>query len=284
MAAREAKPFLLVAAVAMAITLPGCGSTATDGSPSKTGQGVARLERALAAKERADYFERVRTAVVNGARRDFAQGTGIGGPAYATCVRGLLREALDRVTITRLVQVYRRPGGQQFAAQGLNALASPLGAKCGHRYYVPELVEASRGLREGDLTGAAGGKLGVTYGPYLGVRCGRSNRRRCDSVGIDVVFGHAAVGVVAVIGGRRLRLRTPGLHNGVRYRDWVGTFSEVGLERPGSPFYLWKGIRPRRFWAGNPAVYLPVGLQVRFASGRRADAILPKVFLSPGWG
>lgn len=77
-------------------------------------------------------FERVRGAVLRGAAKDFAQGTGIGGPAFESCVRELLGRVLDRPAIARLVQVYRRPDGQQFAAQALNALASPLGAECGH--------------------------------------------------------------------------------------------------------------------------------------------------------
>jgi hypothetical protein len=64
-------------------------------------------------------------------------------------VRRLLRQALDRATIRELVRIYRTPDGQPYAAQALNGLAAPLAARCGHRTYVPELVEASRGLRKG---------------------------------------------------------------------------------------------------------------------------------------
>jgi hypothetical protein len=110
---------------------------------------VVNLRRLSAARERDAYFEGIREAVVRGTGRDFAQGTGIGGPAFEACLRGLLREALDRATITGLLQLYRMPDGQPFAAQALNRLAAPLAARCGHRAYVPELVEASRGLRGG---------------------------------------------------------------------------------------------------------------------------------------
>lgn len=258
--------FPLVAAVLVAVLVPasGCGSSSSEAAGAR-------------------YFQGVRDAVVRGAALDFAQGTGIGGSSYEVCVRGLLRKALDRPAITTLVQVYRRPGGQQFAAQALNALAAPLGARCGHRTYVPELVEASRALRAGIPTGAAVRTLGVTYGPYLGVRCRRAYRVGCDSVGIDVVFATAATRVTAVVGNLRVRLRTPGMHNAVPHHDWVGTFSNAGLERPRSPFHI-SGHRPGGAWGGNPALFVPVELQVDFVGGHRAHALFPRVFVSPGWG
>lgn len=227
---------------------------------------------------------RLRAAVVSGAARDFAIGNGIGGPRYESCVLALLREALDRPTLARLVQVHRRPGGPQFAGQALNTLALPLGTRCGHPYYVPELVEASRGLGRGRLQTAPAARLGITYGPYLGVRCRRANHHGCDLVGIDVVLGHAADRVLALVGNRRLQLHTPGMHDGVRYRDWVGTIVHAGLERPGSPFRIPDNGRAAGVWAGNPPVYVPVEFRVAYADGRRARALIPHVFLSPGWG
>lgn len=117
--------------VMLALPVSGCGTAAGPAPASGAG------------------FGRLRDAVVRGAGRDFAEGTGIGGPAFEACVRRLLREALDRGTIRRLVRIYRMPDGQPHAAQALNGLAAPLAARCGHRTYVPELVEASRGLRGG---------------------------------------------------------------------------------------------------------------------------------------
>lgn len=232
----------------------------------------------------APSVDAVRSAVLRGAARDFAQGTGAGGPAFEACVRRLLGRALDRPTIARLEGVYRRPGGQPFTAQALNALASPLAARCGHRTFVPELVEASRGLRAGESAGLAVRKLGIVYGPYLGVRCRRADRVNCDRVGIDVVFSAAARRVTAAVAGNRVRLRTPGLHSGARHRDWVGTFENAGLSRPGSPFHV-HGHGPHGLaWAGSPPVYVPVELRVAFADGRTVEALVPKVFLSPGWG
>src|ERR1700761_2371922 len=105
---------------------------------------------------RAAYFAQVRAAVVRGAARDFAAGTGIGGPDFAACVEHQLREALDSPTITDLAAVYRRPGGPGYAAQTLNAIASPLAAKCGHCTWVPELVDGARRLSFTRPNGAAG--------------------------------------------------------------------------------------------------------------------------------
>ena len=267
----------------LAVAIAGCGSSGSATGGAQAGSRTTRLERELRARSRADYFGHLRDAVLRGAQRDFAQGTGVGGPAFESCLSGLLREGLDRPAITRLVAVYRRPGGQQFAAQALNALAAPLAARCGHRALVPELVEASRGLREGRPTGAAVRRLGVTYGPYLGLRCRSPDRHSCDRVGIDVVLNRGASRVTASVGGLRARLRTPGLHDGVRFRDWVGTFSPAEVDRPGSPFHVPSG-RGARGWAGSPPVYVAVELRVRFADGRRAGAIFRHVFLSPGWG
>jgi hypothetical protein len=282
---RSASALLVTALLALAtVSLFACGTaprnTDSTSTPPTAIAGEARVgDEGLPAS-----FERVRRAVLQGAAEDFAQGTGIGGPAFESCVRGLLGKALDRATITRLAQVYRRPEGQQFAAQALNALASPLGAKCGHRSYVPELVEASRGLRKGKPVGPAVRGLGITYGPYLGVRCHRAGHLGCDRVGIDVVFSAGASRVTAVVGARHLQLHTPGMHTGVRYRDWVGTFTRAGMDRPESPFHVRSYGRAHTMWAGSPATYVSVELRVEFADGRIAKALVPDVFLSPGWG
>lgn len=278
----SARFFWLCVVGAATLVAAGCGSAASHTDRTQVGPTALSVKRALLARERSDYFTRVREAAVRGARRDFAQGTGVGGHSFQSCMLGLLGEALDRPTITRLVQVYRRPDGRAFAAQALNALAAPLAADCGHRNYVPELTGAALGLRFGKLMGSAVKELGVTYGPYLGVRCRRPNRIGCDRVGIDVVLGQAATKVLALVGGRRLPLRTPGMHNAVRYRDWVGTLADAGIDRPGGPFRCSRCHS--RYWAGSPAIYVPVELRVRYADGRRASALFPHVLLSPGWG
>jgi hypothetical protein len=275
---------LAIGLIIAAATASGCGSASTSTAGGQIASTVASLQRAAAARSESEGFQRLRAAVLRGAARDFAVGTGVGGADYEQCVLGLLRESLDRPALARLVQVHRRPDGQQFSAQALNALAAPLGARCGHRWYVPELIDASRGLGRGRLVGGAVKRLGITYGPYLGVRCRRANHHGCDLVGIDVVFRHAATRVLALIGDRRLRLRTPGLHDGVRFRDWVGTLSHAGLERPGSPFQIPDNGRAAAVWAGSPPVYVGVEFAVTYADGHHARALLPRVFLSPGWG
>lgn len=145
-------------------------------------------------------------------------------------------------------------------------------------------AEASRGLREGKPTGAPARALGVTYGPYLGVRCRRADHIGCDRVGIDIVLSDPAIRAEAVVAGRRLRLRTPGFHSGVRFRDWVGTVQNAGMRRPDSPFRVRGHGRGHRLWAGSPPLYVPVELRVRLVGGRQEAALFPRVFVSPGWG
>jgi len=119
---------------------------------------------------------------------------------------------------------------------------------------------------------AAAKSLGVTYGPFLGLRCSHPVAKAdCERIGIDVVFRRAATRVVAVAGDQRIALRTPGQHSGVRRHDWVGTFTEAGLA-PGS------------YKNGVNVIRVPVELQVTFANGRHARGLFPQALLAPGWG
>jgi hypothetical protein len=264
--------------------LAGCGgagptrATANTAPPATPRHGTVEerlvaLERLSIHQRRVAYLDRVRHAVVHGAASDFAIGARVGGPSFEACVKGLLREALDGPTISNLVAVYRRPHGVAYAAQALNGLTAPLAASCGHRSWVPELIEAARGLRSGQPIGAAIEKLGVTYGPYLGKRCRHVAYPGCEPIGIDVVFGHAATRVVAQVGDQQIKLRTPGKHNGITYRDWVGTFTHTGLA------HTHKSAN-----RSGELLYVPVELRVHFASGRRSRALLPHVLVSSGWG
>jgi hypothetical protein len=276
-----------LALVAVGAVASGCGS-ATDSS--SRGSGAAPVptaahagQRTAAQSPQVGELERLRDAIIRGEAREYSEGTRVGGPAFQACFRGALRKALDPAALARLVGVYRRPYGQQFTAQALTALAEPSAARCGHPHLLGEMVDASRALRAGRLTGAAVRKLGVTYGPYLGVRCLRPGRVGCDRVGIDIVFRRAATAVVALVGRRRLRLHTPGMHDGVRRHDWVGTFDEAGMDRRGSPFWIADTHGPGK-WAGYPPVDVPIEFRVAYADGHRARARFAGVFLSPGWG
>lgn len=220
------------------------------------------------------YLERVRAAVVNGAARDFAAGTGIGGPPYASCVEAGLGDGLDPPTISSLATVFRRPGGSAYAyaAQVLNALALPAATRCGHRHWMPELTGAAQGLSFSHDTGVAVRTLGVSYGPFLGVRCYRSGVRHCARVGVDVVFRRPAKSVVAYVGIDHVRLVTPGQHSGVTDHDWVGTFTNARF------------IPRGRFNIRDEPFYVAVELRVISAGGRHAHALFPRVMVAPGWG
>ncbi len=240
-------------------------ATAGGSSSATSGSGPGNSARAA-------YFDHVRDAVVRGAGRDFSVGPGIGGPDFEACLKGELGAAPDPPTISSLATVYRRPGGSAFTAQILNAIASPLATRCGHRYWVPELTGAARGLSFSHDTGVAVRTLGVTYGPYLGARCRKAYSRHCGRVGVDVVFRRPAAGVVAYIGGQKTRLVTPGLHSGVTNHDWVGTFTRARFTPPGP------------FNSDDEPLYVAIELRVIFAGGRHAHALFPRVLVAPGWG
>jgi hypothetical protein len=270
--------FLLLAGLAM-----GCGSSGSWGSEASAPPAGSSAPLHSASID----FSHMRDKVILGLATDFRAGTHAGPDGFGLCVRLGMRRALTPAHLSRLVSVYRRPDGQQFAAQALNALAAPVGAECGGAKFVPELVGASEALA-GDYPlsrlDIAARRLGVGYGPYLGVRCRRAGSTRCDDVGIDVVLHRRATAVTAWVAGRRLRLRTPGLHNGVAGRDWVGYLGQVGLDRPGSPFQIPSNGRKPGIWAGYPPVYVPVRLTIAYPDGERVTGTLPRVFLSPGWG
>lgn len=251
----------------------GCGS---DAGPTVSGPGEA-------GRGETDYAA-MRDKVVRGFAEEFREGTGAEPQGYGLCVRLGLDRVLTREQLNRLVAIYRRPDGQQFAAHALVSLAGSVGAECGGARYVPEMVKASEALAGEYPLGRleiAARRLGIVYGPYLGLTCRKAGAHRCDEVGIDVVLRERAAALTAWVGGQRVSLRTPGLHNGAPQRDWVGFLRNVGLERPGSAFHL-----PRRSgrWAGFPAVTLPVRLEVVEPDGEKTFATLPQVFLSPGWG
>jgi hypothetical protein len=280
----SAVPALIVLAL-----LSGCGdrSESTQGARAK-GEEIAGVApdatRVPPLRDRTIGVGHLRRAVLRGVGRDYLGGTQVGPPSFGLCLQRGSRRRLDEASLRRLALVYRRPGGQQFTAQALNALAEPVGVRCGGRRFVPMLIEASMAFRAGRLRPAANRELRLAYGPYLGVTCRPAGSAHCDSVGIDLVLRRKAAAVSAWVGGRRLRLRTPGLHTGAGGRDWVGYLDRVGFERPGSPFRLPSNGGNRGAWAGSPAVYLTVRLEVAYSSGGRASDSLPRVFLSPGWG
>jgi hypothetical protein len=138
-----------------------------------------------------------------------------------------------------------------------------------------------KGPRDGFAGQRSEGRLAVTYGPYLGIRCWKPNATGCDRVGIDVVLKKRATRVVASLAGRRISLRTPGLHNGARGRDWVGDLAPAGLGRNGSPLYL--GSTKGR-WEGDPPVFVPIRVTATRSDGRRHSVTFPRVQLRPGWG
>jgi hypothetical protein len=257
----------------------GCGSSGSE-PPAPVAGSSAPLSPAT-------DFNRMRDKVVLGLATDFRAGTHAGPDRFGLCVRLGMRRVLTRDQLNRLVSVYRRPGGRAFAAQALNALAAPIGAECGGAKFVPELIGAAEALGgEYPLSRLeiAARRLGIGYGPYLGVRCARPGSTHCDQVGIDVVLHRQAAAVTAWVGERRVHLQTPGLHNRVVGRDWVGYLPRVGLDRPESPFYIPLNGRNPGTWAGYPAVYVPVRLAIAYPSGDRVLGTLPRVFLSPGWG
>ncbi len=169
-----------------------------------------------------------------------------------------------------------RVGGQVF---GLRVWAAPSGASAAVRGQIEQLMD---GVREGPPTGPA--RLTVSYGPYLGVRCPRANSTRCDRIGLDLVLMKRVAAVSASIAGRPIRLTTPGLHNGIRGRDWVGSLRNAGMRRKGSPLHIPTNRRTDGIWAGNPPVYVPIRVTATYPDGHGLSRTFPHVSLAPGWG
>lgn len=261
---------------AVLCSVVGCGS----GAPEQ------QTAREVASTAPIDYAS-MRDKVILGLAKDFRAGTHAGPSGYGICVRLGMGRALTPAQLDRLVAIYRRPQGRRLAAQALNALAAPVGARCGGAGYVPELVKAAAALGgEYPLNrlAVAARRLGVTYGPYLGVTCHKPGASRCDRVGVDLVLRRQARAVTVRVGDRSLTMRTPGLHSGEAGRDWVGYIHRAGLGRPGSPFHIPSNGRRPSGWAGYPAVYLSVGVKIEYPDGTVASGALPRVVLSPGWG
>jgi hypothetical protein len=272
----NAKRIALASLSLLAALIVGCGS----GSPAQGPAGEP-------AKAAPTNYDVMRDKVILGLAKDFRASTQAGPPRYGLCVRLGMRRALTTEQLDRLAVVYRQPDGEQLAAQALNALAAPVGTECGGARYVPVLVTASVALGGGyplSRYGIAARRLGVTYGPYLGVTCGRFGSTYCDRVGVDLVLRRDARAVTAWVGGRRLVLRTPGLHSGEAGRDWVGYLHRVGLGRPDSPFHIPSNGRNPGAWAGSPAVYLPVRLEISYPDESTVTGTLSGATLSPGWG
>jgi hypothetical protein len=134
------------------------------------------------------------------------------------------------------------------------------------------LAAGAQGRSGTDLDAAAKARLGLTYGPFMGLRCSHPvPKTACERIGIDIELRRPANAVVAIAGDKRIHLRTPGEHGGARRRDWVGTFTDAG-------------IAPGSHERGTNVTRVRVELRIRFADGRRARAYFPHVLLAPGWG
>jgi hypothetical protein len=266
--------------------ITGCGSGARPAA-STPADGATADRGAEARPAEPLTEERLRDLVLRGVGEDSRRGTGVGPPRFGICLRLGLRRALDRPTLQRLLSIARRPQGVPYAAQALSQLAVPIGDACGGRRFVPELTSAAAALGGTRIVDTRAHRLGLEYGPYIGISCPRSNRTACDRVGIDLVLRREARSVEATVAGRAVDLVTPGPvpHDaGATGRDWGGYARKVGLHRKGSPFQIPAGRRPPDSWAGSPPVYLPVRLLVRYPGGRRETLRLPPVLLSPGFG
>lgn len=122
-------------------------------------------------------------------------------------------------------------------------------------------------------TALAATSLGLAQPPYLGVACPQPNSTACGRIGISVSLTHPALGVEAVLVGRRVRLRTgPFVLAGRGPRFWQG-FVHIDPRK----------LRLPRFWSGSrPVVFLRVRIAIRYRTSLKQGAV--RVLLHPGWG
>ncbi len=266
-----ASPVLLAVLVAL-----GCGSSGSEQSSVREREKSAPTNYGV-----------MRDKVLLGLAREFRTSADAAPRRYGICVRLGLRRALTPQQLRRLAAIYRQPDGQRLAVRALDALAAPVGARCGGARYLPALGAAAAALGGGyplSRLGIAARRLGLTYGPYLGVACRKAGSTACDRVDLDLVLRRDARAVTAWVGGRALVMRTPGLHTGRAGRDWVGYLDRVGLRRPDSPFHVPVRASSPVAWAGSPSLYFRVRMEITYPDETTATGTLPHVFLSPGWG
>ena len=160
------------------------------------------------------------------------------------------------VSCSRLVPVYRRPGGQRFAAQALNALAAPVGDDCGGRQFVPELIHAAARsaatTRSVDSTSRRAASA-LELRPLHRRRLPAPSRLH-PATGSGSTSSCAArrVGRTAEVAGRRLRLSRPARSRTSRRagRDWVGFLEQRRPRAAGQPLPHPAERQAPGHWAG----------------------------------
>jgi hypothetical protein len=89
--------------------------------------------------------DRVRQAVLEGARRDFRHTVAL-PRRFQDCFLRSFGHALTDERLAALAADHERRG-ESATARALNALGAPVGDYCGGREWVPELTGAAEGLR-----------------------------------------------------------------------------------------------------------------------------------------
>ena len=244
--------------VALALLLAGCGGSGRTPSAGEAAPNAGPQSE-----------EVLRSKIVTGVGEDFRGGTQAGPRGYGICIRVGIGRALDRATLRRLLTVSRRSRGAAFAAQALNAIAVPIGDACGGRRFVPELVHAATALRGARLVDTRAHRIGLEYGPYLGVSCRRPSRRACDRIGIS-----------SSSGGRRARSPRSSPAG-------ASSWSHPAPSRMTPARWAATGAASSRTpacGARGSSAPLPVRVAIVYPGGRRKTLQMPPVRVSAGFG
>jgi hypothetical protein len=122
--------------------------------------------------------------------------------------------------------------------------------------------------------------LELRRGPFMGVACPKAYSIACDRVGLALWLTKPANAVTASIGGRAVKMHSPGEFVTRKGNGWEGYLRPAGLKD--GPLKVEPDAGPDR-WVGRKPVFARVLVTAYYDDGSAARRTV-RVSLAPGWG